>query len=386
MRRWRQIGLGLVLMSMSLAAQAFHASDDGRLTLSGFGTLGLVHSDNSEAEFLRDIGQPKGAGEGWSARVDSLLGAQLGWRFDPRWDLVVQGISRYHDSGNYRPELSWAFVRYRPDPVLQLRAGRLGWDVFQLADSRYVGYAYPWARPPVDQFGMLQLTHIDGADVTFKQPLGSDLVLLKLYAGSSDSRIHVVDDLIADFDADAVYGGHLDYEHGPWRLRTSYTEVRSDVDYAGSIVNEIDSLQVPGLDGEREIERALGFSRLRLFSLGALYDSGPLQVQAMWNRSRTARHHGRIDSALLSVGYRVGQVTPYVAHSRAMTSSTNPDVTDIDQRTWTFGTRFDVARDIALKVQLDRIDTRRPGFLWRGDSDWEGGWSSIFSLGLDFIF
>ena len=153
-------------MLASLAAQAFHASDDGRLTLSGFGTLGLVHSDNSEAEFLRDIGQPKGADEGWSARVDSLLGAQLGWRVDPRWDLVVQGISRYHDSGNYRPELSWAFVRYRPDPALQLRAGRLGWDVFQLADSRYVGYAYPWARPPVDQFGMLQLTHIDGADVT----------------------------------------------------------------------------------------------------------------------------------------------------------------------------------------------------------------------------
>ncbi len=373
-------------MLASLAAQAFHPSDDDRLTLSGFGTLGLVHSDNSEAEFLRDISQPRGAGEGWSARVDTLLGGQLGWRVDPRWDLVVQGISRYHDTGDFRPELSLAFVRYRPDPALQLRAGRLGWDVFQLSDSRYVGYAYPWVRPPVDQFGILQLTYIDGADVTFKQPLGSDLVRLKLYAGRSDSRIYVRDDLIADFDADAVYGGHLDYEHGPWRLRTSYTEVHSDVDYSGPLIDEIDSLQLPGLDGERQIESVLGFSRLRLFSLGALYDSGPLQVQAMVNRTRTERQRGRIDSALLSAGYRLGQVTPYVAVSRIMTSSTHPDDTDIDQRTWTLGTRFDVASDIALKAQFDRIDTRRPGFLWHTDSDWEGGWSSVFSLGLDFIF
>lgn len=379
--------LGLGGLAPVQSAQAYPLTDDSRLTLSGFGTLGLVHSNQDNADFIRDISQRKGAGEGWSARTDSLLGGQLGYRFTNELNVVVQGISRHHDSGNFNPELSWAYLSYRPDPGVQLRAGRLGWDVYQLADSRYVGYAYPWVRPPVDHFGILQLNHIDGGDVTFRQPVGSDLLTLKLYAGRSDSRIYLTPGLEADFDVDSVYGGHIDYETGPWRFRASYTEVNSDVDFSGDVASEIEQIPFLNLNANQVLNGVFGFDQIKLYSLGALYDRGPLQLQAMFNRSQTNAHEGQIDSGFLSAGYRIDHVTPYVVISEVETTSSNPDGSDIKQRTWSLGARYDVATNIALKAQFDRIHTQSPGFLWRDvDSDWNGGWSSIFSLGLDFIF
>ncbi|WP_251977756.1 porin [Salinicola avicenniae] len=387
MRVLRLLLTSLLLWALASPAVARALTDNGSLTLSGFGTLGMVHSNQDSAEFIRDIGQAKGAGEGWSARTDSLLGAQLGVRLNDELDVVVQGISRYHDSGNFRPELSWAFLRYRPDPAVRLRVGRLGWDVYQLADSRYVGYAYPWVRPPVDHFGTLQLTHIDGADITFKQPVGRDLLQLKLYAGRSDSEIYLIDGLTADFDVDQVYGGNLDYETGPWRFRMSYTQVHSDVDFQGAVADQIEQIPFANLDANHVLGDVFGFDRITLFSLGALYDRGPLQVQTVVNRSQTTRHDGQIDSGFISLGYRVAPVTPYVVLSRVQTTSTNPDNSDIDQQTWSLGARYDLATGMALKAQFDRIHTRSPGFLWRdADSGWDGGWSSVFSLGLDFIF
>ncbi|WP_162617925.1 porin [Salinicola halophilus] len=387
----RLTGSGLLawaLLSAALTSAAFGQTlGDERLTFSGFGTLAAVHSNQENTDFIRDISQREGAGEGWSGKTDTLLGAQLGYRFTDELDVVVQGLSRYQESGHFEPELSWAFVRYRPDPAVQLRAGRLGWDVYQLADSRYVGYAYNWVRPPVDHFGTLQLTHIDGADVTFTQPVGSDLVRLKLYAGRSDSEIYLTEGLSAEFDVDQVYGGNLDYETGPWRFRVSYTQVHSDVDFRGPVADQIDSIPFANLDANNVLGDVFGFDRITLFSLGALYDRGPVTVQAMVNRSKVTRHDGQIDSGFVSVGYRVERVTPYVMFSKVKTTSTNPDGSDIDQQTYSVGARYDIAANLALKAQFDRIDTQSPGFLWRDtDSDWNGGWSSIFSLGLDFIF
>ncbi|WP_281272317.1 hypothetical protein [Kushneria sinocarnis] len=42
---------------------------------------------------------------------------------------------------------------------------------------------------------------------------------------------------------------------------------------------------------------------------------------------------------------------------------------------------------MALKAQVDRINVQQPGFLWRDiDPDWQGGWATMVSLGLDFVF
>ncbi|REC94252.1 porin [Kushneria indalinina] len=376
-----------LLLACSAGAQAQTRLLDDRVTLSGFGTLGLIHSDQDRADFVRDTGQPKGAEKGWSARTDTRLGLQASVRLTDELDTVVQGMSQYHSSGDFSPELMLAFVRYAPDPGFQLRVGRLGWDVDLISESRYVGFAYPWIRPPVDHFGVLQLTYIDGADVTFTRPVGDDLVWARLVAGRSDSRFFMSDALEADFDAHNVLGGHLNYETGPWRFRAGYTRVRSEVSFSGGDADLID--QMFNIDANRYLNYLTGFDELQVYSLGAAYSSGPLQLQAIWNRDILADGDTWLDTGFVSAAWRMDRWTPYAMASGTRThdSREDPIGSNIEQNTWSLGLRYDVTTHLALKAQFDRIHTRSPGLLWRGiDDGWKDDQSNLVSLGLDFIF
>ncbi|RKR07486.1 hypothetical protein C7446_0298 [Kushneria sinocarnis] len=381
---WRYLlSLLLSLLPVSAGAQALAGNEP--LTVSGFGTLGVIHNSSSEAAFVRDLGQPKGAGEGWSARVDTLLGGQVDLKLNDRFDVTLQGISRYHHEGDFSPELTWAFLRYTPSPGWQLRAGRLGWDSYLFSESRYVGYAYPWVRPPVDHYGILQLDYIEGVDVTYRRPLGSGLAWAKLFAGRSTSHLVLSEALSAEMDISNLYGGHLNYALGPWQFRASYARADSDADF--SVDREAFARNPRTLVLNTLIGRAFDYGAIELYSLGMTYEQGRWQVQAMQNRS-TTDSEGVIDSGFVSLGYRTGQATPYVMFSRVRTSFPEiPAGESFRQRTWSLGMRYDVATNLALKTQLDRVHVIRPGLLWREtDADWEGDRITLVSLGLDFIF
>ncbi|WP_106476475.1 porin [Phytohalomonas tamaricis] len=375
----------LALLPASAWAQTWLDSD--RLTFSGFGTLGVVHNNSDEADFVSDLGQPKGAGEGWSARVDTLLGAQARLKLNEQFDIMAQGISRYHYTGNFRPELSWAFVRYIPAPDWQLRAGRLGLDSYLLSDSRHVGYAYPWLRPPVDHFGILQLDYIEGVDATYRRPLGDGLAWAKLFVGRSKSHVVLTDDLSAEIDIDHVYGGHLNYATGSWQFRVSYTKSDSETNFSGDYTGGVDN--VYALLTYQLIKQAFVYRSMQLYSLGMIYEPGAWQLQAMRNQSETDEN-GIIDSGFASAGYRVGPTTPYVMFSRVWTSFPGiPAGQSFEQQTWSLGLRYDVASNLALKTQVDRVHVHKPGLLWRDTgADWDsgGGHVTLVSFGLDFVF
>ncbi|ART63920.1 porin [Kushneria marisflavi] len=379
--------LTTLLLIGSTAAQAQTHLLEDRVTISGFGTAGLIHSDQGKADFVRDTGQPKGAEQGLSARTDTRLGLQASLFLTSELDAVVQGMSQYRSSGDFSPELMLAFVRYAPTPDFQMRVGRLGWDVDLLSESRYIGYASPWIRPPVDHFGVLQLTYIDGADMTFTRPVGDDLVWARFFAGTSDSRFFMTDALQVDFDAHHVLGGHLNFETGPWRFRAGYTRIRSDVDFSGADADLVS--QFFNIDANDYLNRLTGFDEIQVYSLGASYSSGPLQLQATWNRDIFARGSTWLDTGFVSAAWRMEQWTPYALMSgiRTHDDSEDPFSSNVNQNTWSLGLRYDVATNLALKAQFDRIHTRSPGLLWRGtDGTWKDDQSNLVSLGLDFIF
>jgi hypothetical protein len=64
-----------------------------RLTFHGFGTLGVVHSDEDQADFVANqFSAPDGAGftRAWSPEVDSRLGLQVTASLTPRLTGVLQ--------------------------------------------------------------------------------------------------------------------------------------------------------------------------------------------------------------------------------------------------------------------------------------------------------
>ena len=88
----------IVAMAIALAsAHAAHAQDSDRFTVSGFGTLGVVHSTEDKADFGGDFQIDRGAGasQRTSMKPDSRVAVQLNARFTDDFSGVVQAVTEH---------------------------------------------------------------------------------------------------------------------------------------------------------------------------------------------------------------------------------------------------------------------------------------------------
>ena len=396
--------LGLILAGMASLARA----EDSSVSLHGFGTLGIARSSSDQAEFVRDLSQPKGISDHWSGRIDSVLGVQANWQAAPTLELVGQAVSRYHYDGSRDPELMWAFAKWDPDARVSLRAGRIGADFMMLADSRLVNYSFLTVRPSADFFGPLFFSHFDGVDASLTVPLGSGLVRGKAFAGATHEKTSGAPG-IWDTSGSPVNGLVLDYQTGPWQFRASVTNIRfsSDINFAPLP----DLLRSVGTSSAISAADALTTrnTTTRFYSIGTVYDEGPLQIQGMLN----SIHHKtgvfqNSRAGYVLAGYRLGTVTPFAGVSWWKSSfkpfSTGlPNVAPFDainqtfdyimvasatdQKTYTLGARWDVRQDMAVKLQWDAIrGTAGSRFPYASSKPGWSGYTNVLSLSLDFVF
>src|ERR1700723_2672446 len=182
-RAWRsrRNAEAFILVAMLVSPLgAYAASDDtgpSIFSFSAFGTLGLVHSSEDRADFTASPLAPDGPGftDAWSPDVDSRLGAQVMARFTPQLSAMLQVISEQRYNDTYTPHVEWANITYQPIPELSLRVGRIVLPTFLISDSRKVGYANPWVRPPVEVYSLSPIFHSDGGFVSFQVHLGEVL-------------------------------------------------------------------------------------------------------------------------------------------------------------------------------------------------------------------
>ena len=374
------------------------------VSLHGFGTLGLTRTDNDNAEFVRDLSQPNGARNSWTAKIDSLVGIQANIDVSPQTEAVVQVVSRFHADGSHDPELTWAFLRHDFSPDFSLRAGRLGTELYMLGDSRLVGYSNLALRPPPDFYGSLVFSYIDGLDVSTTLPIANGLLRGKLFAGLSPEETPYAADITWDQQGTLLVGGYLDFLRGPWQLRLSHARVRFN--HEAPTDELLRSIGDP-LGGTPYLalvpEMAMEDRWARFSSLGLVYDQGPLNFQFMLNQiNYDSPAYFDSKAGYFQVAYRLANFSPYFGFSRSVTnrkvtSPINPLVDSItaglnnqsylDQHTYTFGGRWDIKQNLALKAQLDLIRGNSAStFLVKNPQpDWDGD-MTVFSLALDFVF
>ncbi|MCM2129392.1 hypothetical protein [Larsenimonas rhizosphaerae] len=374
---------------LGLLVPLLSAADDqplDHLSINGFGTLGMVYNPQDKAAPVRKLDQPDGAGKGIGFRQNSLLGLQLRYDVDREWGAVVQGLSRYDDTGSFEPVLSLAFLRYSPSSHVHMRLGRIGWDVYMLSESRYVGYAYPWLRPPVELFGLMQLNAIDGGDVTLTQGVGSGVISATFFGGNGNrKRLYLTDNVSANLKDPHVWGGHLDYRQGSWFVRAGYTSLKTSPDYD---YGAIDAGVVAALVAQNaDLNDLYGFADMNFTSLSVSWEPGPFQLLAMANEISLSGKGGHVHSALLSAGYVHGKYTPYLS-AAWMASHPNQDLNGghFRQRTLSAGLRYDVTPRVAIKGQIDHVSAYGASPLLRQHDDYGHLEMVTFGLGLDFIF
>jgi len=181
--------LAIMLGSTLAAARADEQSEPSpaALRLSGFGTLGLTHNDNRDAAAIFSSSQRHPAGQGWSARLDSVLGLQLEWQAGEQTSLVLQGVARAGDA--LEPALRMAYLRQQLNHDLALRAGRIRSPLYFDSDVVEIGYAYLMARPALPLYGVVNsVGSVDGGDLQWRHNIGETALLAQVYYGQSDYR------------------------------------------------------------------------------------------------------------------------------------------------------------------------------------------------------
>ncbi len=379
-------------------------------TLRGFGTVGALYHDHDDLEYRSQIGQARGArADEIDFETDTVAGIQLNgaWRRDV--DGAIQFLTRRTAEDRWQIELHRAFVRYQVNPSLALRAGRIGWDIYPRADSRYIGYSRLGIRPAPETYGIIPTDAVDGAEALYTWPLGQALLHIKAYGGRGNAKTVNANGRVNNLDGSSIWGGHLEYVRGPWTMR-----VGNGVFLVNSIENPTGLIEALRQSGSAEAQSlADTFSanqrRVTFLAAGLAYDEGPVQARAFVGHTEGKGYSTpQVTTVQLIGGYDLGRITPY-ASAALMTSHVDvkgtgltdtPENAEINasaemiqafnqynQHSLTMGLRYNWRPGVALKAQVDRTWLRDSALVFENDRPQTGNDElTLFGLALDFIF
>lgn len=404
--------LAAVLCLAASAAASTEETDVPMFSLSGFGTLGVVHSSEGRADFVSSIFAPKGAGHSrqWSAEVDSRLGAQLTANFTPQVSATLQLIAEQRHDGRYSPHVEWANIKYQLTSQLSVRVGRTALASFLASDSRKVAYANPWVRPPPEAYAIVPVFSSDGVDASYSLPLGNVVHTLLAGYGRTDSRFP---------DGSRARGRDQwtisdTIEQGPVTLRIAYQEAYVEID---SLDILFDSLRQFGAQGVALADRYdPNGAQVGFIAIGAMYDPGSWFLTAEWGSSNLNSVFGKRSGWYATGGYHIRTLMPYVtyARSKANSQTSDPGLTLAGlppelavpaaglnaalnavlglipvQQTFSAGARWDFTKNAALKLQYDHqnLGAGSSGTLINLQPGFQPGRTvDLLSLGLDFVW
>jgi hypothetical protein len=382
--------------------------------IRGFGTAGVAHSSEDEADFTDGQLQANGAGHTrqWSPTVDSRLGLQVTGRFISQLSAVAQVISEQNADGTFRPHVEWANIKYDLTRDASIRVGRTVLPTFLQSDSRNVGYANPWVRPPLEFYGLLPVSNNDGVDASYRVHFGdfTDTVVGTYGKTSLDVPTG------GQFDAHKAWLLGDSLEWGAATLHAGYQESTLSLNVS-SITALFDALRQFGPDGIALADRYDANQKLtRIFTVGAAYNPGNWFVMGEWGKRNSDSALGTSTAWYASGGYRVSEFTPYVTYADAAADSNRSDpglnvaafpaylagaVTSLNaglnailatiaiQNTISVGTRWDFMKDVDVKVQYDhtRLGAGSTGLLVNVQPGLRPGSElNVFSVVVDFVF
>jgi hypothetical protein len=410
-RRLTRIAL-LAMVLYAAGARADATADKTMFSFSGFGTLGVVHSSERQADFTSSILKPNGAGysHAWSADVDSLIGGQVTANFSSQLSAVLQVISEQNYDNTYRPHVEWANIKYQLTPEFGVRAGRTVLPTFLLSDTRKVAYTYPWVRPPLEVYRLAPVTASDGVDASYQMHVGDNTNILQAHYGKSENKLPAGSGTIK---GEQSWGLAYTSEYHAATLHVGYESTHMTLDATQPI---FDAFRQFGPEGIAIADKYdVDNKPLSVITIGARYDPGQWFVMGEAAHSDSNTFFGKGTGWYLSGGYRLGEFTPFLTYGEAkadnlsdpgLNLSTLPPPligpaaglnaalnsllsTKLVQNTLSIGGRWDFMSNAALKLQYDhtRIGTGSSGELSNLQPGYQsGGTVNLFSATIDFVF
>lgn len=410
------IALVSAVFLILIANAAFAEDAYPDFTVTGFGTLGVSGTDTDRLDFRRDIKQTPSVSDNWGYATDSRLGLQLDVEINETWHATAQWVARNNSGDFFEQNLDWFFLRWRPVDDLDIRVGRMGFDVFMLSEYRNVGYAYLWMRPPHEFYAVLAPYHFDGADIAKKFEVGEGTLTIKAFGGYSFIQVPTGFSNIADQSL-TVAGGKLAYEQGNWNARIGYAYSLNNLELP-PLQPLLDALNNPGANAVWPDAQSIGQQisnknkAVHFSSIGLAYDDGLwlAQMEASYIDSESSTYPSSA-SGYFSLGRHIGKVTLYSLfgiseslHNRVNLSNPLfpvPEVIQlrnaadqvlkpngVDEKSVSLGLRWNVHENIAFKTQWSHYWLGNNGTaLWLTPASGPTPDTvNVWSVGMDFVF
>lgn len=362
--------LKVLPLAIALACGVAHADDTNKIfSYSGFGTIGAVHSSSTDGDYVGNQHEVAGAGrtDSWSLGVDSRLGLQVNGQFTDKLSGIVQVIVQDQSNNTVSPRIEWANLQYAITPDLRVRVGRIALPTFMVSDTRLVGYSNPWIRPPLETYDLNSITNSDGADASYKMHFGSVSNTVQILDGRTSLDSYSGNGRVSrGIVAKKLQGITDTLEYGALTARVGMT--RADL----------------------EVNLAPGYKivpPLRDFNFGIVYDPGTWFVQGEISKSQLTGLISDEKSVYVTAGYRVKNFTPYVTYSQIKPEG-DPYLVTYDQKTTSTGVRWDLMKNMDLKLQWDRVSlgSKNVGYFTNAQPGLAGSTVNIVGVALDFVF
>jgi hypothetical protein len=386
-------------------------------SFGGFGTFGLVHSSRHDGDFAATTFKPNGAGfsHDWSSDVDSLIAGQITANFSRHWSAVVQVVSEQNSENSYKPAVEWANVKFQANDAFDVRVGRTPLPAFMVTDTRKLGYANPWVRPPVEVYALVPVTQNDGVDASYRSLWGAATNTVHLTVGRSNSDFP----LYAGAGAGTVRGRRQFvltelYERGFASVRVNYSTAHVTIDGFTPLFTAFEAF---GPQGAALADRFNFKDRtVTFYGVGASYDPQDWFVTGEWGHINTGPLTGDNTGWYATGGYRFHTLTPYATYARARTSTARTSAgltvanlppaaapaaaqlngildsvlaTIRSQHSVSLGARWDFVRNVAAKLQFDHtlVDAGSDAQLRTLQPNYPtGGTLNLISVSVDFVF
>lgn len=413
-KKLRRLPLAAAALVTCMGAQADYQSPDGNFRMSGFGTLGAVHSSTNDVG-VNYLGQGGGAGTTPNLNPDTKVAVQGSYKISPTLSATTQIMTKYDANAAYEPKVDWVFAKWQALPALTLRGGRMGAPFFMISDFRDVGYANTAVRPALDVYAQVPVSQFEGADATYQFNLNSATINATLYAGDSkadyaSARKKQGQPLApSEFSLSGLQGINLSAEMDNG-LTLRVGKSRGKVSVQSPSMDQLVAATgaggplaaVPGLAAAVDQSVIVQDKDISFTGFGVNFDQDNWVISAEYTKRRSEKFISSTTGWYGNVGYRIGKFTPFVGLSRlsvdrvtanavtapfsaaqiaalqaglpgtlaqytaALTANGGAaqvstgvqallDTQKIAQRTTTLGTRWDAMPNVAVKFQWDHV-------------------------------
>lgn len=362
--------LKVITLALMLATSATQAQDTGSMfTYSGFGTVGATHSSSTDGDFVSTLFQPSGAGasRSWDIGSTTKFGVQVNAKITDQLAAVVQVVSMQHTNNTYNPRFEWANLQYAFTPDFKVRVGRTAQASFLVSETRLVGYANTWIRPPSEMYSSLPMTNLDGIDITYRHSFGNVISTTHAFTGRTNIEAIGQDGgKISGTTIRQSRGINNTWEIGAWTARLGF--IRSNTTLNPSPVR---SIHIPQ----------------EAYMIAASYDPGNWFIQGEYAYTKLPGFLPTTKVGYLTGGYRFGKFTPYAIYANSLPDKT-PAITSYDQSTTSLGLRWDAMRNTAVKLQFDHVDLPKGsvGYFTNVRPGLAGSKVNVVTAAVDFVF